>query len=176
MDDIYSRCIFRAIRPDEAGTAADMEQICFPPHEACSRENMIRRVRKDPQMFIVAEDRSTGELWGMINGMPTDSDVFSDDVFTGFDLYSENGRRMFLAGVEVLPQRRHQGLAHAMMEAFLKREKEKGRKQVVLTCLEEKIPFYESMGYRDCGLSDSKWGNETWHEMAIDLQEEKETC
>jgi hypothetical protein len=63
-----------------------------------------------------------------------------------------------------------------MMKAFLKREKEKGRKQVVLTCLEEKIPFYESMGYRDCGLSDSKWGNETWHEMAIDLQEEKETC
>ncbi len=174
-NDICSRFRFRAIRREEAEIAADMEQICFPPHEACSRENMIRRVNKDPGMFIVAEEKDTGRLCGMINGMPTDAAVFSDAVFTGFDLYSENGRRMFLAGVEVLPAYRHAGLAHAMMDAFLKREKEKGREQVLLTCLEEKIPFYESMGYRDCGLSASSWGNETWHEMTIDLQE-KPAC
>lgn len=175
MNDTGTRYLFREIRQEEAEAAAEMEQICFPPHEACTRKNMISRVRKDPQMFIVAEDRATGKLCGMINGMPTDADTFSDDIFTGFDMYEKNGRRMFLAGVEVLPQYRHKKLAHAMMEAFLKREKEKGREQVLLTCLEEKIPFYESMGYRDCGLSGSTWGNETWHEMVIDLQEKK-TC
>ncbi len=172
--NISERFVIRTIRRDEADIAADMEQICFPPHEACPKELMIQRVLRDPEMFIVAEEKETGKLCGLINGMPTDAEAFSDDSFTGFDLYKEDGRRMFLAGVEVLPEYRHQGLAQAMMEALARREREKGRKQLLLTCLEEKITFYEQMGYIDRGLSVSAWGNETWHEMTMDLQEE--TC
>ena len=55
--DINDRFVFRTIRREEADIAAEMEQICFPPHEACPKELMIQRVLRDPEMFIVAEER-----------------------------------------------------------------------------------------------------------------------
>ena len=39
---------FRNIRIDEADQAAEIEQICFPPNEACSREHMMDRVLHAP--------------------------------------------------------------------------------------------------------------------------------
>ena len=35
---------FRDIRPDEFMQAAKIEQICFPPNEACTEKNMKLRV------------------------------------------------------------------------------------------------------------------------------------
>ena len=34
--DLNERFLFRDIRPEEAGQAAEIERICFPPHEACT--------------------------------------------------------------------------------------------------------------------------------------------
>lgn len=55
---------FRSIRKEEADQAAEIEQICFPPEEAISREDVIDRVEKIPELFLVAEDRETGKLAG----------------------------------------------------------------------------------------------------------------
>jgi hypothetical protein len=35
---------FRSIRPEEAYQAAVIEQICFPPNEACSQQHMKERI------------------------------------------------------------------------------------------------------------------------------------
>ncbi len=40
----YEGFVFRNIRPDEADEAADIEEACFPPNEACSREHMLARI------------------------------------------------------------------------------------------------------------------------------------
>ena len=40
--------LFRTIRQEEAEQAADIERICFPPHEACSKEHMLARIAKAP--------------------------------------------------------------------------------------------------------------------------------
>lgn len=174
MEDFTDRFLFRDIRADEADQAAEMEQICFPPHEACKPEIMRQRVAKAPDMFLVAEDVSTGRLAGLINGLPTSAPAFSDDAFTGFAMYDPDGERMFLAGVEVLPAYRHSGLAHAMMKELAEREKRKGRKEILLTCLPEKLTFYEEMGYENRGISASAWGGEVWYEMTMDLQKEED--
>ena len=42
--ELRQRFEFREIRREEAEEAADIEQICFPPHEACSRSMMHQRV------------------------------------------------------------------------------------------------------------------------------------
>ena len=52
-----------------------------------------------------------------------------------------------------------------IMERYLKRAKECGRRRVVLTCLDEKVKMYEKMGYTDLGISGSVWGGEKWHDM-----------
>ena len=45
-------------------------------------------------------------------------------------------------------------------------------KEGFLTCLPEKIPMYEKMGYTDYGVSESSWGGELWHEMRVTLKEQ----
>jgi hypothetical protein len=55
------------------------------------------------------------------------------------------------------------------MQQYIQRETKRGRKQLILTCLEEKISMYEKMGYRNNGIANSTWGNEEWYEMIYEL-------
>ena len=77
---------FRSIRKDEADQATEIEQICFPPAETISRKDIIDRVEKIPELFLVAEDRETGKLAGYLTGLATDEEVFQDKFFTDADL------------------------------------------------------------------------------------------
>jgi hypothetical protein len=77
---------------DEADEAAEIEQICFPPHEACSKENMKERVKTAPELFLVAIDRSTGKMAGFLNGLATDETIFRDEFFTDASLYNPKGK------------------------------------------------------------------------------------
>lgn len=56
MTSIEERFEFRNIRPEEADQAAQIEQICFPPNEACSEKMMKERVLTAPEFFLVAVD------------------------------------------------------------------------------------------------------------------------
>ena len=42
--EINKRFEFRTVLPNEADTVAKIEQICFPPNEACSVSQMKERV------------------------------------------------------------------------------------------------------------------------------------
>lgn len=160
---------FRSIRPDEGKQAGDIEWTCFPPNEACPRENMIERAQKIEDSFIVAEDRKTGKLAGFLNGIATDEEAFRDEFFTDIRLHNPNGANIMLLGLDVLPEYRRRGLATALMQHYIERERAKGRKELVLTCLDDKIPMYRAMGYEYLGVSASVWGGEVWHEMRLPL-------
>lgn len=164
--ELEQRFVFRDILPEEAGQAVAIEQICFPPNEACSETMMRERIKKAPEFFLVAVDKETGSLAGFLNGIGTDETVFRDAFFTDAKLHDPNGGSVMLLGLDVLPEYRGQGLARTIMSRYLTREKERGRKRVVLTCLEDKVRMYEKMGFTDLGLSGSFWGGEEWHEMS----------
>ena len=66
----------------------------------------------------------------------------------------------------LLPEYRRQGLAREMMFEYLRREQEKGREIVFLTCLAGKVKMYKKLGFLDRGIGDSTWGGEQWHEMS----------
>ena len=55
------------------------------------------------------------------------------------------------------------------MFQYLRREEEKGRNLVVLTCEKAKVKMYKKMGFEDRGLSDSACGGSQWHEMTCVL-------
>lgn len=163
--NLYGRFEFREIRPEEAEQAAEIERVCFPPNEACSREMMIKRVKKAPELFLVAVDRQTGRLAGFLNGLSTDEEAFRDEFFTDADLYDPKGRNVMLLGLDVLPGYRMQGLARELVRLYSEREKERGRGRLLLTCLDAKVEMYEKMGFKDLGIANSAWGGEEWHEM-----------
>ena len=167
--EILERFEFRNIRQDEAEQAAAIEQLCFPPNEACSEQNMRERIAKAPELFLVAIDKENGKIAGFLNGLATDEYAFRDEFFTDANLYDPNGKNVMLLGLEVLPEYRKRGLGRELVFQYLRREREKGRCMVVLTCLKSKVKMYEKFGFIDRGIADSTWGGEEWHEMSCTL-------
>lgn len=161
---------FRNIKREETAQAAEIEQICFPPNEACSAKNMRDRVTRAPELFLVAIDKETGKIAGFLNGLATDESVFRDEFFTDASLYNPEGKNIMLLGLDVLPDYRGQGLARALVLKYLQREQENGRNIVLLTCLKSKVEMYEKFGFQDNGAANSTWGGEEWHEMSYTLR------
>lgn len=164
-DNLSEKFEFRSIRPGEEAEAAQVEQICFPPNEACTAEKIKERVAKAPELFLVAVDKKNGRIAGFLNGLSTNEETFRDEFFTDAELYEPAGQSVMLLGLDVLPEYRRQGLAKELVFQYLRREKERGRKQLVLTCLDAKVEMYKKMGFEDKGMADSTWGGEAWHEM-----------
>lgn len=161
---------FRDIRLEETERVIAIEQICFPPNEACSAESMTRRIKAAPELFLVAIDKETGEIAGFLNGVATDECRFRDEFFTDIQLHQANGKSIMLLGLDVLPEYRRQGLGRALVQQYLQREQKNGRKEVFLTCLEGKVEMYKKFGFADHGMADSTWGGEEWHEMSYVLK------
>lgn len=169
INDTASGFIIRTIRQDEIAQAVAIEQICFPPNEACSPSDMEKRIKAAPDMFLVAEDKSTGKLAGFLNGLSTKETSFRDEFFTDPDLNDPEGDTVMLLGLDVLPEYRRRGLASALMREYAAREKKKGRARLILTCHSFRIDMYRKMGYESCGVSASVWGGEEWFDMILTL-------
>lgn len=166
---ILEKYEFRSIKQEEAEQAVRIEQICFPPNEACSPKCMKERIARVPELFLVAVDKETGSLAGFLNGIATDDKRFRDDFFLDAGLHKDDGKNVMLLGLDVLPAYRGQGIARKLLEEYAKRERANHREKLILTCLEEKVKMYEKFGLTDHGMSDSNWGEEEWHEMSFPL-------
>ena len=165
----FKRFEFRDIMPSEAAEAAKVEQICFPPNEACSAERIRERAEQVSDTFLVAFDRVNHTIAGYLMGLPTDEEVFRDEFFTDVSLRKADGRNVMLLSLCVRPEYRHQGLAGALMDHYMDREAEKGREKLVLTCLPQLVSFYRGMGFTERGQSASFWGGEHWMEMEAEI-------
>ncbi len=160
---------FRQINTKEIEQAIEIEQICFPPHEACSASAMKERVAVAAELFLVAIDKETGKIAGFLNGVATNEGDFRDEFFTDAGLHNPKGKSVMLLGLDVLPGYRGQGLAHKIVDEYRKVEGRRGREKLILTCLEEKVGFYENMGFCNKGVANSTWGQEEWYEMSCEV-------
>lgn len=164
---ISERYEFRNIKQNEAEEAAEIERICFPPNEACSKKHMKDRVAGIADLFLVVIDKENGKMAGFLNGLATDEVVLKDEFFTDAGLHNPEGKNIMLLGLDVLPEYRSQGLARELVRRYLEREWGRGRKEIILTCLESKVAMYEKFGFKDKGIAQSTWGGEEWHEMSV---------
>lgn len=167
--EIREKFEFRNIRLEETEQAIAIEQICFPPNEACSPKAMTERIAKVPELFLVAVDKETGKLAGFLNGVATQEHRFRDEFFTDIELCDPDGKNIMLLGLDVLPEYRKQGLARELVYEYCRREWEKERNMLVLTCHQNKVKMYKKLGFVDRGIADSTWGGEEWHEMTYML-------
>ena len=169
MSDFLEGFSFKTVTADMADEVAKIEEVCFPPNEACAYKDMINRVKYAPELFLVAIDNKTGVIAGSLNGIATDEETFRDEFFTDISLHDPKGKNVMLLGLSVMPEYRRQGLAREIVRRYADREKEAGRKRLILTCLEDKVDMYKSFGFLDLGLSASTWGGESWHDMGFAL-------
>ena len=140
----------RLADPGEADRLAEIEAICFPPAEAASHEEVVKRMGAFPENFVVAVKDE--QIVGFINGGTTDKPVLPDEFYHDITLHRKDGDIQTVFGLNVIPEYRHQGIAGELVEYFKELAKERGKKALILTCKEHMIPFYESHGLKKLGV------------------------
>lgn len=149
-------------------TPADLDAVCrvenagFPPAEAATRRAFQYRIAAFPAWFLVAEEHGT--VVGLLNGPATRERFICDAIYEpgGADSVGET---MAILGLAVLPEYRRKGVAARLMEEYLAKARQAGKRRVVLTCKEELIHYYETFGFCSCGVSQSVHGGAVWYDM-----------
>lgn len=166
---VYERFEFRTFRPEEAEEIVEIENVCFPPNEACSREHMIERLKAAGDYCLVAADRESGKIAGFLDGIATNEYSFRDEFFTDASLHDPKGKNIMILGLDVRPEYRKQGLGRELVFNYCRREEERDTQRLILTCHQKLVKMYRKFGFRDIGESASVWGGEKWREMEIVL-------
>ena len=131
---------------------------------------MCSFTRKIPEQFLVAVDRKNGRVAGFLCGIGADEKSFNDEFFTDIRRHDPAARTEYLLGLDILPEYRRQGLAKELLRLYGIWSQVRGRHRMVLTAHKEKVGMYEKLGFTDLGVSGSKWGGGTWHEMECRLE------
>ena len=161
--------IIRKVKPEDLDRVAEIESICFPAAEAASRNSFQARIAAFPGYFLVAEDKTNAKLIGFINGCVTNSPVIYDELFYDTSHHIPDGQNLTVFGLDVISEYRRQGVAAQLMKHFIQLGKKSNRKNVLLTCKEELVHYYESFGYVNQGRSQSNHGGAIWYDMILAL-------
>ena len=154
-------------------TSADLDAVCalenktFPPAEAGTRKAFAYRLRAFPERFLLAE--KDGQVVGMVNGCTSDLPTIADELYeeSGHD---PKGKNQMIFGLATDPACQRQGIAALLMEALIAQAKAEGRENMVLTCKERLIHYYEKFGYQNRGVSASTHGGVVWYDMVLPLK------
>ena len=143
-----------------------IEAECFPAAEAAERKSFEDRLKHYADHFWILED-DNGKIISFVNGMVTDEEHLTDEMYENASMHDENGAWQMIFGVNTLPEYRKNGYAEAVLRNVISDAKEQSRKGLVLTCKEKLIYFYGKLGFVDEGVSDSEHGGVVWHEMRL---------
>lgn len=158
---------FRIAQLSDLDRVTEIEYICFPAEQAATRAAFEQRIKTFPSHFILLEHEGTPI--GFVNGAVLDARYIEDEMYERTDSHNERGAYQSVYGLDVLPEYRGRGLAHKLMAKLIDQAKKEGRRGVTLTCLDEKIGFYETMGFKNEGVSDSSHGGVVWNNMILEF-------
>ena len=158
---------FRTAQLSDLDRVTEIEYICFPAEQAATRAAFEQRIKTFPSHFILLEHEGTPI--GFVNGAVLDARYIEDEMYERTDSHNERGAYQSVYGLDVLPEYRGHGLAHKLMAQLIDQAKKEGRRGVTLTCLDEKIGFYETMGFKNEGVSDSSHGGVVWNNMILEF-------
>ena len=142
-----------------------LESTEFPPNEVREEKYMREQIKVAPTLFLLAY--ANDKVVAYLNGISTDENKFRDEYYTNMKLYDKNGKNIMLLGLAVSSDYQGMGIGRAIMNNYKELSKELGHKRLVLTCLPRLVDMYKKFGFNDCGISDSKFGGEVWHDMDL---------
>ena len=158
---------FRTAQLSDLDRVTEIEYICFPAEQAATRAAFEQRIKTFPSHFILLEHEGTPI--GFVNGAVLDARYIEDEMYERTDSHNERGAYQSVYGLDVLPEYRGRGLAHKLMAQLIDQARKEGRRGVTLTCLDEKIGFYETMGFKNEGVSASSHGGVVWNNMILEF-------
>lgn len=78
---------------------------------------------------------------------------------------AQPGGNQMIQTIAVDPDYRGQGIGSSLLQAIEKRSIQNQRHHVALTCLLDRVPFYEKNGYVNQGIAASAHAGEVWYNM-----------
>ena len=142
---------------------SELENACFPESEAASEKDLYHRIQVFPENFWIME--FGGRIISMINGMVTDIQNLTDEMYENADMHNKNGAWQMLFSVVTHPDFQKMGYAGLLMNQVIQDSVKANRKGIVLTCKEKFVGFYEKFGFVNEGISASVHGNTVWYQM-----------
>ena len=167
-EGFFMTIAIRNARAQDAEAVAAIEALCFPAAEAASAQTIAARIAAFPSYFFVAEQN--GALIGFVNGCVTNSPIIEDELFQDPSRHIPGGTHAAIFGLDVVPNRRRQGIAAQLMRHFISEAQRQGQRHIILTCTKHLIRYYETFGYVNNGLSQSTHGGAEWYDMTLDLE------
>lgn len=146
---------------------SEIEQACFSEKEAASRKTLESRLGVYGDSFQLAE--LDGVIIGFINGSIINDKVIHDEHYGDASFHDPNGAYQSIFGLCMLPEYRKQGYASELVNAMIKTAGDAGRKGLTLCCKDEKIKYYEKLGFVNHGKSASEHGGAVWYDMILQL-------
>ena len=150
---------------DDLTAVAHVEAVCFSAAEAAPEESFRWRLERFADCFWLLWDGD--RLVSMVNGMASDEHDLRDEMFHDADLHQPDGDWLMIFGVATIPEFQRQGCAGQVLRQAIEDTRMLGRKGVVLTCKEFRVPYYATFGFVDEGVSQSEHGGAVWHQMRI---------
>ena len=144
---------------------ASVESECFPVLEAATKEEFEQRIKYYGNHFWLMFDDD--KLIAFVDGFVTDEANLTDEMYENASMHDENGAWQMIFGLNTMPEYRNRGVGGQLIEAFIDLAREEKRKGVILTCKEEKIPYYAKFGFVNEGESKSDHGGAKWYQMRI---------
>ncbi len=157
--------IIRHATEEDLSAITALEAECFPPSEAAKEEDFIGRLKYYKSHFSLMLD--SNKLIDFLDGFVTDEKDLNDEMYDKPEMHNENGAWQMIFGVNTLPEYRKHGYASQLIEHMINEARAQGRKGLVLTCKEKRIPFYSKFGFINEGISKSVHGNVIWYQMRL---------
>ena len=144
---------------------AAVEKECFPAAEAATKEEFEQRLSHYADHFWLMFEDDT--LIAFVDGMVTDQEDLTDEMYEKADLHEEQGDWQMIFGVNTVPAYRRRGLAEQLLKRAIADAKAQGRKGLVLTCKDKLIHYYAKFGFENEGVSESTHGDVVWNQMRL---------
>lgn len=157
----------RGVMPSDLDEITRIESICFPESEAATKESFKYRIATFPNSFFVAVDNE--KIIGFINGAVTNYNTIVDELYEPEGGHNPQGKNQSIFGLDVLPKYQKQGIAAKLMRYMMEKSKEARRENMILTCKDRLIHYYEKFGYENKGVSLSVHGGVVWYDMVAKL-------
>ena len=123
-----------------------IENECFPPEQACTREQFQQRLTYYPEHFWLLE--KDGEIISFVDGFCTDEETLTDEMYEKAEMHNEAGKVQMIFGVNTLPAYRKKGYGSQLIQKVIKDILKKDKNAIIeLHAQYDKQEFYQKLGF-----------------------------
>ncbi|KAI9451854.1 acyl-CoA N-acyltransferase [Russula earlei] len=157
---------FDLVSTEEVNAVHDLEAQGFTPDEAATLEKLRFRQANAPDLFLgafIPQIDGKRTLLGYIDGV-----LSSEATLTAASMSTHvpGARTVLIHGVCVTPEARGRGIASALLAEYQQRLVVVGQyDRAVLIAHEDKVAFYERVGFKSRGFSNIAFAGVCWIEL-----------